>query len=327
MICDCKICNKSFKNIVSLNTHIGQKHKDIDKKTYAEKYKTEELIECSCGKAFYRSMAQQRKRKQQMCRECSKKNSVKKMIENGSFLRSGALLNKRLDELKIRNEIATKSAKTRKARGINSALKTAMTRKKNDIDSFKKSGVKAHLTRVNKGVYDRCRSDGTYDRMILKRHQTLKNNKSYGKSKAEDFFYNLLKDKFTKVNRQVSTLNEKKEGLFKFMKGYHNFDFVVDDMYFVCFDGIYYHGLDRPITEIAKCRTLTDKTIFDTYYRDRNLEDFCQKNDINLLRFNDINFKMFLSKKEKLIPYYVCGKSNDIDRFLNSLKEKNYGLS
>lgn len=250
--------------------------------------------------------------------ECSKREKIEKLRKSGFFTKCGILLNERLNKLNKRKEIAKKSAFTRKLMGINVAIKSAKTRKMNDTESFIKSGIKAHLTRIERNIYNKNKINGTYDKMILKRHETLKKNNSYGKSKKEELFFSFLKNNFCDIKRQVCTLKEYKD-IFRFMKGYHTFDFVInyyDDIFFICFDGVYYHGLDRSIIDIAKHKTETDKIIFDTYYRDRNLENFCQKNNLNLLRFSDKNFDEFYLNRGHLNPYFVCGNSEKIDNFI-----------
>ena len=112
-----------------------------------------------------------------------------------------------------------------------------------------------------------------------KRHQTMKENGSYNKSKAEDRFYDFLCERFGKktVERQIRVNN-------------WNIDFKINDIY-VQFDGVYWHGLDRPLQEIKSSNNPRDKVILETFYRDQFQDQWFKKNNLKLIRITDKQFK------------------------------------
>jgi len=119
---------------------------------------------------------------------------------------------------------------------------------------------------------DEIKAKFDYDEMSRKRHQTKKKNGTYGKSKAEDRIYRLLCEYLGKesVKRQV-------------MLNSWSIDFKVKNT-FIQFDGIYYHGLDRDISEIKKFKHNIDKIIYKTYLRDQQQNAWCKENNINFIR-------------------------------------------
>lgn len=112
-----------------------------------------------------------------------------------------------------------------------------------------------------------------------KRHETMKRNNSYGKSKIEDQCYNLLKNYFDDVERF-------------FMYNNWSIDFCVNSNTLIQLDGIYWHGLNRPIEQISLHSSKRDVTIERTFYRDqRQNKEFHDDLNMNFLRITDIAFK------------------------------------
>lgn len=114
-----------------------------------------------------------------------------------------------------------------------------------------------------------------------KRHATKKANGTYARqsSKAEDALYAALCVVFgvDAVHRHVEV------------------DGKCIDMYvvpldlYVALDGVYYHGLDRPLDVIAEHGTVTDVTIHGTYDRDRRQDAWFEANRMRLLRVTDLD--------------------------------------
>lgn len=65
-------------------------------------------------------------------------------------------------------------------------------------------------------------------------------------------------------------------------------DFYVEpiDVY-VELDGVYWHGLNRPMAVIEQCLTQTDRKILGTYHKDRMQDTWFSDNDMRLVRITD----------------------------------------
>lgn len=65
-------------------------------------------------------------------------------------------------------------------------------------------------------------------------------------------------------------------------------DFYVEPLdAYVELDGEYWHGLDRPLDEIAKCATRTDRKILATHHSDRMQDQWFSDNSLRLIRITD----------------------------------------
>lgn len=114
-----------------------------------------------------------------------------------------------------------------------------------------------------------------------KRHETMKRNNSYGKSKVEDDLYALLCSIFgeSNVNRQVTV---------------HTWPidfFIVSKKTYVQLDGVYWHGLDRPLSEIVKYKNKRDIVIHGKMLTDERQNVWFAQNNMKLLRITDQQFK------------------------------------
>lgn len=121
---------------------------------------------------------------------------------------------------------------------------------------------------------ERCNSVEAH----MKRHETMKRNGTYGKSRSEDLFYRMLCEFFSTENvvRQV-TINK------------WSIDFYIKciDNY-VQFDGVYWHGLDRPIEVIAEHKTKRDVQIHKKWLTDREQDRWFREHGLNLIRVTDV---------------------------------------
>jgi hypothetical protein len=206
-------------------------------------------------------------------------------------------------------------------------LKIAQRKKNNGFWSYEKSrerGIKSQNT---------TRKRGGYHKINEKRFETQKKNGTFGKriSNGEIAFAILLQNSFQSVVWQSKIRTEAFDNIYKDIfldfKQDLEVDFIVLDYeapIIVCFDGTFIHGLDRPIIEIAR-KALVSKfnaNIFKKYYSDRSFEEYCQKRNINLVRFDENSFKRFLFDNKKLEPYFTCGDSKTIDQFLYAINKK-----
>lgn len=277
---------------------------------YAHKYNTEEIIKCFiCKKEIYKPIRYQTFRNGANVSTCSYScsNVARRMI----------------------TDIYERASKTKKETGFYETermrkrhLKIAQHKRKNGFWSYEKSrerGIKSQDT-VRKRYSD-------YHKINEKRFETQRKNGNFGKriSNKEIAFATLLQNNFQNVIWQSKIRTKDFNIIFKNMfldfKQDLEVDFVIldsEEPIIVCFDGVFIHGLDRPITEIAR-KALVSKfnaNIFNKYYSDRSFEEYCQKRNINLVRFDENSFEDFLFDNKKLEPYFTCGASKVIDQFL-----------
>jgi len=91
--------------------------------------------------------------------------------------------------------------------------------------------------------------------------------------------------------------------------------------FFLPFDGVYYHGLDYPMIKIIQNKTKHKRVIFDTFYRDRDMETYCDKHCISLIRLDENSFKKFVFHEVDSINFYFAsGNSNFNDLFFNAIR-------
>jgi hypothetical protein len=114
---------------------------------------------------------------------------------------------------------------------------------------------------------------------MLSREFSLKalNSVSY----AESQFRKVLEQMFS--NEAIETP--------KFINGWR-IDFFIKTLNLYCqFDGVYWHGLDRPIDVIREFRTKRDRVIYATYERDKRQNEWFRANGLHLIRITDIEFR------------------------------------
>jgi hypothetical protein len=108
----------------------------------------------------------------------------------------------------------------------------------------------------------------------------MKLSGTYRKSKSEDQCYDLLCECFgaDDVERQVR-INDR-----------WAIDFYIksiDTYVYVQFDGVYWHGLDRPIELIAEHRTKRDVQIHKKWATDREQDAWFSERGMKLIRISD----------------------------------------
>lgn len=129
-----------------------------------------------------------------------------------------------------------------------------------------------------------------HEEIIKKIHQTKKANGSYGKSKIEDNFYLYLCRVFNSDNIERS----------KIVNGW-SIDFYLKQIdVYLQLDGIYYHGLDRPVDQIKQFKTVTDYTIYKTILRDQKQNQWFAENKLKLVRITDQQAEKIIAGEEQL---------------------------
>lgn len=126
----------------------------------------------------------------------------------------------------------------------------------------------------------------------MKRHETMKRNGTYRKSRSEDRFYEFLCLNFGNDNvvRQVPIENTR-----------WAIDFYVRSIdTYIQFDGAFWHGLDRPIDVIKEFKTPRDRVICHKYDTDRKQDKWFEINDKRLIRIVDKEFSTGVDVLQKI---------------------------
>jgi very-short-patch-repair endonuclease len=114
---------------------------------------------------------------------------------------------------------------------------------------------------------------------VEKRHATMKKNGSFGRSKTEDSFFDVLSSIFENVERQVV------------INGWA-VDFYVPSIdTFVQFDGIYWHGYDKTVDELQVSNNRRDAVILGTKLRDAKQCMWFKQMGKKLVRLTDKEWK------------------------------------
>jgi hypothetical protein len=219
----------------------------------------------------------------------------------------------------------------------NKNLKTANTLKEQGFYSEEKSSERAIKGHSN-------RTKNSYTEASKKCFETMKKNGTNRRISIPEIALGWLlclkfghENVFHQIKVDSKECNELfGKDVFRDYEKSFTFDYVVkynNKTFAICPDGIHYHGLDRPIIEIArdaKYRYVDDNgkikkseasIIFGTYYRDRYFENFVRKTNVNVLRFTDINIGFFSLKNKKLEPYFTNGFSDEIENVINILNK------
>lgn len=179
------------------------------------------------------------------------------------------------------NEIKKKRHKTWVEKyGVDHPSQSEKIKEKFKQTCLEKYGVDHHWKS------DKIKLKIDYKLAALRCHETMKKNGTYGKSKAEDLFYRFLCEKFGKnnVERQVRIHDWSIDFYIKTHKIY------------IQFDGVYWHGLDRPIEIIKEFKNPRDKVIYETYLRDQEQNKWFKENNLKLVRVKDkdrLNISLF----------------------------------
>lgn len=138
---------------------------------------------------------------------------------------------------------------------------------------------KVETTRLHYGV------DNPQQHPEIKRRSIetyAKNSFCVWTSKPERAFGELLCAKFGRENVKVQQLVERKWSI----------DFYVKSIdTYVQFDGVYWHGLDRPIDVIKASSKPRDQGIYGKWIKDRELDAHMCERGMRLVRVTDIMFR------------------------------------
>lgn len=115
----------------------------------------------------------------------------------------------------------------------------------------------------------------------LKRHETMKKNKTYRTSRCENELFDYLVSKYGSHNIERNKLVNSKWPIDFYVKSTNTY---------IQLDGVYWHGLDRSIDDIAKYKTKRDFQIHKKWNTDREQDAWFSSNNEKLFRITDVQF-------------------------------------
>lgn len=141
-----------------------------------------------------------------------------------------------------------------------------------------------------------------WKRCAQRRHETMKSRGQYVSSVAEQTFGEYLRNVFgcTDVQQHI-------------IIGGFEIDFYVKSIdTYVQFDGVYWHGLDRPTSDIERSKSPRDKVILSTLKRDERQNETFLGAGLRLVRVTDKEFKAAVNclSQLSLIEQKIRGSEN-----------------
>ena len=159
--------------------------------------------------------------------------------------------------------------------GFKNAAKAERTKKKIKDTNITRYGSTCSFQAPH--LAEKCHSKET----STKRHQTMKKNGTYRKSNPENDCYVLLCKSYGQENIERQTrIND------------WNIDFYIKSInVYIQLDGVYWHGLNRPIEIIKESKHPRDKVIYRTWLRDQEQSVWFKENNLKLIRITDVQLK------------------------------------
>jgi hypothetical protein len=248
-------------------------------------YGKEICYECdTCGKPFIRNYKKRltiSKTGFFCSNKCSNENRMKLgILQQNLFSKENR---KKAKEAKARKtpeemkEISEKAKRTSRERyGVDNISQLPEIKKKKEQTVLKNYGVKHQWSspKIREQIHQKMKENGSYNHI----------------SKPQKRFHKVLIEYFGKQNVEHSLM----------VNGWE-IDFYIKSMdTYVQFDGIYWHGLDRPLNEIRKIKSQRDKAILKTVERDYLQNCWFKDNNLKLIRITD---KQFNLHKKGIVEY------------------------
>jgi hypothetical protein len=173
--------------------------------------------------------------------------------------------------------------------GVDHPSKDASVREKNRAAHVEREEAlrKCALTNVDRFGVDWFPQSSQFHHVVdwtaaaKKRHETMKRDGTYAHSRAEDGFYDALCTIFGSENIERNVVVDS-----------HSIDIYVRHIdTYVQFDGVYWHGLDRPIEVIERSTCPRDRVILGTIKRDEKQRNTFEQLGFRLIRVTDKQFK------------------------------------
>jgi hypothetical protein len=304
-----KTCLERFGVAVPTQAeHVKEKSKKTNLERYGVEYtgqaevklhKTKETFQCEYGVdcALQHPLFLERYKRTSLNRYGTEHpNKCEKMREKISIINSSAEVKSKKEETCLRNY---GMAHPMQNEGVKSKFRQSMLTRHGVSNPFESQEI--------------CAAAGAtclirYGTMVPMRNIAVKNkklrtqraNNTFNVSKPEDLCWKFLCCRYgTKNVERNVTVNYR-----------WPVDFLIVSLAtFVQIDGVYYHGLDRPLAEISKHCTATDVQIHKKYLTDREQDIWFPANNIKLVRVTDIelsiyskepNFEILAAKIEKI---------------------------
>lgn len=129
--------------------------------------------------------------------------------------------------------------------------------------------------------------------MAVRRHQKMKENGTYAHSRIEDRFYEALCRQFSEADIERPKIVNRKWPI----------DFYIRSVdVYVQFDGVYWHGLDRPLDVIKEFKTPRDRVIYQKFITDCEQKSWFAEQNLKLVRVTDREFKAAGLSWQLLVP-------------------------
>lgn len=229
------------------------------------------LLACDfCGKEFKRHLSHAKRRSIHFCTvNCARKSTIVKENRTKTVrIRYG------VDNVQQSERVQAKVRATNvERRGVEFPMQSPEVRERSRETCLVRYGVDHPIKCVE------IKSKIDYQAAWRKQHETKKRNGTYKVSNVENRFFEVLQRKFGVVERQVLV-----EGRI--------IDFYVPSKdVFVQLDGVYWHGLDRPIEQITNSTSRRDVAIFKKWKNDRVQDEVFSKLGLRLIRLTDKDFQ------------------------------------
>lgn len=150
-----------------------------------------------------------------------------------------------------------------------------------EIKARKQQTCFEHYGVVNPFCSEEIKSKIDYKSSWEKAHQTKKTNGTYKSSTIEEQFYEQLCSVYSKENIEHPIL----------ANGWSIDFFIRPINTYIQFDGIYWHGLDRPIEDISNSTLARDRNITKKYYTDIQQNIWFTQNNLKLIRITDKQYR------------------------------------
>lgn len=248
-------------------------------------YGKEICYECdTCGKSFVRNYKKRliTSKIGFFCsNKCSSDHKIKlRILQQNLFSKENRKKAKETKARKTSEEMKKINEKIRKTYreryGVDNISQLSEIKKKKEQTVLKNYGVKHQWSspKIREQIHQKMKENGGYNHI----------------SKPQKKFHKVLIKYFGKQNVEHSLM----------VNGWEIDFYIKSTKTYIQFDGIYWHGLDRPLNEIRKMKSQRDKAILKTVKRDYLQNCWFKDNNLKLIRITDEQFDLH---KKGIVEY------------------------